>query len=80
MIELNDFLTDRGHYSNGPCWWNFEFPSGASANVELSSTPFRFDVEVDQGDNDMVTLHGQTTEQVEERLRELAALPAAVAS
>jgi hypothetical protein len=77
MSDINDFLTDFGHHSKDPCWWNFEFPSGRNVNVCLSTRPFLFDVEMDPADpdDDMVVLSGQTSEQVLSRLGGLAGEP-----
>jgi hypothetical protein len=83
VIDLRDFLTDSGHHSNAPAWWNFEFPSGRAANVWLSNTPFAFDMEVDRSADDldgMEAFSDQTTEQVRERLTELMSEPAKAAS
>lgn len=79
MITLSDFITDSGHHSDTPAWWNFEFPCGRAANVWLSQEPFRFDMEVDRdtsGDLGMDTFTALTSTEVEEKLRALAELPA----
>ena len=67
-------VTDYGFESNEPAWHNFVFPNGRGANVAISKWPFRFDVEYD-GDDGMFVAAGLTTEQVEEKLTEVAALP-----
>lgn len=68
-------VRDYGHHSNDPAWWNFVFPNGRGANVALSRWPFRFDVDYDGEDGDF-TATGLTSEQVEAKLAEVAALPA----
>ncbi len=81
MITLTNFMTESGHHSySAPCWWNFVFPCGRAANVWLSKVPFRFDMEIDPAgeDDEMVTLFDLTTDQVQERLTELASMPVAV--
>lgn len=71
-------VTDYGFASNEPCWWNFVFPNGYGANVSLSKWPFRLDVEY-EGDDGFFTVTGLTSEQVEAKLSEIAALRTKVA-
>ena len=75
-MDFSQHLTDSGYHSNTPAWRNYEFPCGRGANVWLSATPFRFDMEMATVDgDDLDVFSGLTTEQVEEKLAQLASLP-----
>ncbi len=79
-MEFNSFEIDYGYTSTNKAWRNYEYPNGLGANVSLSKQPFRFDLEHGHFDpgraDELVMLTGLTTEQVEEKLTEIAALPA----
>lgn len=72
-------LTDS--YTGTPSWWEYLYPNGRGVNVIASRIdPFRFFVEVEDaphyGDT-MRTQDGLTTEQVEQLLADVAAMPPA---
>ncbi|MEV6487088.1 hypothetical protein AB0M20_00410 [Actinoplanes sp. NPDC051633] len=62
-------MTDSGRRS--AAWWNFEFPNNRGASVRPSQDLFRFDVEYDL-DDDLDSSEGLTSEQVEQKLIEIA--------
>lgn len=78
MTDFSAHLADSG--GTPAPWWRYEFPNGRGAQVfpaHHQLHPFRFDVEYD-GDDGLFIAPGLTTEQVQAKLAEIMALPAAV--
>jgi hypothetical protein len=78
---MTGFSAHLADSRSGPApWWRYEFPNGCGAQVYPADHrlyPFCWDVEYD-GEDGMFTAPGLTTEQVETKLAEIMALPAAV--
>lgn len=74
-----DFLDNHCGAGTTSLWWQYRFPNGRGINVwpsHVTLHPFRFDLEYDGDDDEMVTASGLTTEQVEAKLADVMALPA----
>lgn len=66
-------------FTGHPSWWEFEFPNGRAVNVAARrDLPFRFDVEAEDTSwaDASSTFEGLTSEQVEAKLAEVAAMEA----
>lgn len=74
-------MTDFAHHladqvGNGSTWWSYRFPNDRKAYVMPDGDqPFRFEVEYD-GEDGTFTATGLTTDEVEAKLAEVAAMPA----
>ncbi len=74
---MTDLLRDLiYHQRGGVMFWEFTAPNGRDVHIESdSASPLRFVMEYD-GEDGLLTAPGLTTDQVEEKLAEVAALPA----
>ena len=72
-FDLTPFIADSGISYSGN-WWNLRFPNGAAANVSQDpDAPLHYLVELEDSAGEASVVHGRSTEDVVELVRQLLA-------